>query len=127
MIMGRKTHESIGKVLDGRTNIVLSRDFRLVAPGAVLATSLDASLSFARADAAKRGVDEIMVIGGSDIFAATMPMADRLEITHVHASPEGDVLFPPIDPEVWQEISREEHFAGPDDDANFALVTYVKR
>ncbi len=64
LIMGRKTHESIGKLLDGRTNIVLSRDFRLVAHGAVLATSLDASLSFARADAAKRGVDEIMVIGG---------------------------------------------------------------
>ena len=49
---------------------------------------------YARTDAAKRGVDEIMVIGGSDIFAATMPMADRLEITHVHASPEGDALFP---------------------------------
>jgi dihydrofolate reductase len=127
VIMGRKTHDSIGKVLDGRTNIVLSRDFRLVAPGAVLATSLDASLSFARADAAKRGVDEIMVIGGSDIFAATMPMADRLEITHVHASPDGDAMFPPIDDEIWQEASREEHFAGPDDDADFSFATYIRR
>lgn len=127
VIMGRKTYESIGKLLPGRTNIVLTRDLSLVAPGAVLATSLDAALGYARTDAVKRGADEIMVIGGSDIFAATMPMADRLEITHVHASPEGDVLFPPIDPEVWQEISREEHFAGPDDDANFALATYVKR
>lgn len=103
LIMGRKTHESIGKLLDGRTNIVLSRDFRLVAHGAVLATSLDASLSFARADAAKRGVDEIMVIGGSDIFAATMPMADRLEITHVHASPEGDAMFLPDFVVYWRE------------------------
>jgi dihydrofolate reductase len=127
LIMGRKTHESIGKILAGRTNIVLTRDLALIAPGAVLATSLDAALSFARADAAKRGVDEIMVIGGSDIFAATMPMADRLEITHVHASPDGDALFPAIDPEVWEEISREEHFAGPDDDADFTLATYVKR
>jgi len=127
LIMGRKTLESIGKPLPGRTNIVLTRDLALIAPGAVLATSLDAALSFARTDAAKRGVDEIMVIGGSDIFAATMPMADRLEITHVHASPEGDVRFPPIDPEVWQETFREEHFAGPDDDANFTLVTYVRR
>ncbi|HEY7230870.1 MAG TPA: dihydrofolate reductase [Pseudolabrys sp.] len=127
LIMGRKTHESIGKILAGRTNIVLTRDLALIAPGAVLATSLDAALGFARADAAKRGVDEIMVIGGSDIFAATMPMADRLEITHVHASPDGDALFPPIDPEVWKETSREEHFAGPDDDADFTLVTYVKR
>jgi len=127
VVMGRKTHESIGKLLPGRTNIVLSRDLTLVAQGAVLATSLDAALSFARADAAKHNVDEIMVIGGSDIFTATMPMADRLEITHVHLSPEGDTLFPPIDPEVWEETWREEHYAGPDDDADFTLATYVKR
>ena len=127
VVMGRKTHESIGKLLPGRTNIVLSRDLTLVAQGAVLATSLDAALSFARADAAKHGVDEIMVIGGSDIFNATMPMADRLEITHVHMAPEGDTVFPPIDPEVWQESWREEHYAGPDDDANFTLATYVRR
>jgi dihydrofolate reductase len=127
VVMGRKTHESIGKLLPGRTNVVLSRDLTLVAQGAVLATSLDAALSFARADAAKHGVDEIMVIGGSDIFAATMPMADRLEITHVHTAPEGDAVFPPIDPEIWQEAWREEHYAGPDDDANFTLATYVRR
>ena len=127
VVMGRRTHESIGKLLPGRTNIVLSRDLTLVAPGAVLATSLDAALSFARTDAAKRGVDEIMVIGGSDVFAATMPMADVLEITHVHTSPDGDVLFPPIDPDVWQEVSREDHYAGPDDDADFTLATYVRR
>ena len=92
---------------------MLSRDLTLVAQGAVLATSLDAALSFARADAAKHGVDEIMVIGGSDIFAATMPMADRLEITHVHAAPDGDAVFPPIDPEVWQEAWREDALCRP--------------
>ena len=127
VIMGRKTHESIGKLLPGRTNIVLTRDLSLIAPGAVLATSLNAALDYARADAAKRGVDEIMVIGGGDIFVATMAMADRLEITHVHVSPEGDALFPPIDPEVWHEISREDHYAGPDDEASFTLATYVRR
>lgn len=127
LIMGRKTHESIGKLLDGRTNIVLTRDLSLIAPGAVLATSLDAALSVARKDATKRGVDEIMVIGGSDIFSATMPMADRLEITHVHGSPDGDVMFPPIDSEIWQEASREEHFAGPGDDADFSFTTYIRR
>ena len=127
LIMGRKTHESIGKVLDGRTNIVLTRDLSLVSPGTVLATSLDAALSFARNDAIRRGVDEIMVIGGGDIFAATMPMADRLEITHVHVSPDGDAQFPTIDPEVWQEVTHEDRFAGPNDDANFTLATYVRR
>ena len=127
VIMGRKTHESIGRLLPDRTNIVLTRDLSLIAPGAVLATSLDAALSYARSDAARRGVDEIIVIGGGDIFAATMDMADRLEITNVHMSPEGDVLFPVIEPEIWQEISREEHYAGADDDADFSLVTYIKR
>ena len=102
VIMGRHTFESIGKALPGRTNIVLSRDFSVPAPGAQLATSFDAALGAARNDAKKRGVNEIMVIGGSSIFERTMPMATRLEITHVHASPEGDRFFPEIDPAQWQ-------------------------
>jgi dihydrofolate reductase len=65
--------------------------------------------------------------GGSDVFATAMPMADRLEITHVHASPEGDALFPPIDPTMWAEVSRVKHPAGPDDDAGFSVVTYSRR
>ena len=68
-----------------------------------------------------------MVIGGSDVFAATLPMAERLEITHVHAAPEGDAIFPPIDPEVWEQIWIEEHHAGPDDEADFTLATYIRR
>ena len=76
VVMGRKTYESIGKPLKDRTNIVLTRDLSLNVPGGVLATSLDAALAIARQDAAKRGVDEIMVIGGSDVFAATMAMAE---------------------------------------------------
>jgi len=127
VIMGRKTYLAIGKPLKDRTNIVLTRDLGLVAPGAVLATSMDAALAFARQDAEKRGVDEIMVIGGSDVFAATMPVADRLEISHVHASPSGDSLFPPIDPAIWREVTREKHPAGPDDDASFTVVTYLRR
>jgi dihydrofolate reductase len=68
-----------------------------------------------------------MVIGGSDIFAATMRWPIRLEITHVHASPDGDAMFPPIDDEIWQEASREEHFGRPDDDADFSFATYIRR
>jgi dihydrofolate reductase len=127
VIMGRKTLESIGKALKDRTNIVLTRDLGLVARDAVLATSMDAAFAYARTDADKRGVDEIMVIGGSDIFEAAMPLADRLEITEVHASPEGDSYFPPIDPAVWREAKREEHRAGPGDDFEFSIITYVKR
>jgi dihydrofolate reductase len=127
VVMGRKTYESIGKPLKGRSNIVLTSDLGLAVPGGVLATSMDAALAYARKDAEQRGVDEIMVIGGSDVFAACMPMADRLEITHVHAASAGDALFPPIDPAIWRETSRTEHPAGPDDDASFALASYSRR
>src|ERR1035441_4299666 len=92
LIMGRKTFESIGKPLTGRTNIVLTRDFGTIAPGTVLATSLEEAFGVGPQDAEKRGVDEIMVIGGSDVFADTVARASRLEITHVHAAPEGDAL-----------------------------------
>jgi dihydrofolate reductase len=127
VVMGRKTYESIGKPLKDRTNIVVTRDLGLRAPGTVLATSLEAALLAARDDARRRGVNEIMVIGGSDMFAATMPAASRLEITHVYASPEGDVFFPRIDPAVWRETQRLEHPAGPGDSADFAFSVYQRR
>jgi dihydrofolate reductase len=127
VIMGRRTFESIGKPLTGRTNIVVTRSLGVIVPGGVLATSLDAALDFARDDAVKRGVDEIMVIGGSDVFSDTMGRASRLEITHVHASPPGDSFFPPIDPTVWAAGSRREYSAGPGDDADFSVVTYTRR
>jgi dihydrofolate reductase len=127
VIMGRKTYESIGKPLKDRTNIVLTRDSDWAAPGTVPAASLDAAIEAAWQAAEKRGAQEIMVIGGSDVFAAAMPMADRLEITHVHAAPEGDALFPPIDPTMWAEVCRVKHPAGLDDDAGFSVVTYSRR
>ena len=127
VIMGRKTFDAIGKPLKDRTNIVVSRDLSRKVSGGVLATSIDAALSIARDDATKRGVDEIMIIGGSDIFVALMPMATRLEITHVHAAPEGDVFFPPIDPAVWRQTSLAEHPAGKEDSAAFAIAVYSRR
>ena len=127
VVMGRKTFQSIGKPLKDRTNIVITRDKDFAAPGVVTAPSFEAALELARKDAEARGTDEIMIVGGSDIFAAALPLADRLEITHVHASPAGDVTFPPIDPAVWREVSRTEHAAGPQDDASFAVAAYLRR
>lgn len=127
VIMGRKTFQSIGKPLDRRSNIVITRDRTFTAPGTEIAPSFAAALELARKDAERRGVDEIMVIGGGDVFEATLPMAARLEITHVHANPEGDAYFPPIDPAQWREVTREERAAGPDDSASFAVATYVRR
>lgn len=126
VIMGRKTYESIGKPLPQRTNIVLTRDPALAMAGVLTASNLDDAFALARADAKARGVDEIMVIGGSDVFAATLADADRLEITRVHASPEGDVTFPPIDPGAWREVARERHARGPHDDTDFTTLTYER-
>ena len=125
VVMGRKTYRSIGKPLPGRTNIVASREASFCAPG-VLVGDLDAAMALARGDALRRGADEIVVIGGTDIFTQTMPLADRLEITHVHARPEGDTFFPTIASKQWREGARSEHPAGPRDEAAFTYVTYVR-
>jgi dihydrofolate reductase len=126
VLMGRKTYVSIGKPLPGRTNIVLTRDPAFAAPGVVVARNLDAALASARGDALRRGADEIVVIGGTDIFAQTMALADRLEITHVHSRPDGDTFFPPIDPQLWREATRSDHPAGPKDEASFSYVSYAR-
>lgn len=127
LLMGRKTFASIGKALPGRTSIVVSRDAKLNLPGAVVAPSLAAGLEVAAGDALRRGVDEIMVIGGGEVFGELMPRVTRLEITRVHASPEGDAFFPDIDERAWRESARQPHAAGPKDDAAFTTLTYVRR
>jgi dihydrofolate reductase len=127
VVMGRKTFVSIGRPLPQRTNIVITRDANFTAPGIVTAPNFAAALALAREDADKRGTDEIMVIGGSEVFAAAMPLAERLEITHVHSDTQGDVAFPPIDPKVWRETERTEHAAGPHDEASFDVTVYARR
>jgi dihydrofolate reductase len=126
VLMGRKTYLSIGKPLAGRTNIVISRNAGFAPEGVMVARSLDAALAMAREDARKRAANEIVVIGGTDVFAQTMPLADRMEITHVHAKPKGDTYYPPIDGTQWRATSRSDHPAGPRDDSAFSYVTYVR-
>jgi dihydrofolate reductase len=122
LVMGRKTFTSIGKPLPGRDNIVVTRDAAFDAAGTDHAASIDAALSIARAKAAERGVDEIMVIGGAEIFALTLPMADRIYLTRIHARPDGDVVFPEPDPGVWREVSRAPVPPDPRDDAAATLL-----
>lgn len=126
VVMGRRTFASIPKPLKGRTSIVVSRDPAFAAPGIVVAPTLEAALATARGDTLRRGADAIAIVGGQDIFARTLSMADRLEVTEVHARPEGDTFFPPIDPDVWREIGRAAQPAGPGDDAAFTFVTYER-
>ncbi len=126
VLMGRKTFVSIGKPLPGRTNIVVSRDPGFTPDGVIVVRDLEQALAVARDDAQRRGVDEIAVIGGTDIFTQLLPLADRLEITHVHARPEGDTYFPPIDATQWHPVARSDHPAGPQDEAGFSYVTYAR-
>jgi dihydrofolate reductase len=126
VIMGRKTYRSIGKPLQGRTTIVVSRDATFAAPGIVVAPSLGAALGSARGDALRRNVDAIVIAGGADIYAQAMPHATRLSITHVCVRVDGDARFPAIDPKLWREIDRSEHKAGAEDEAAFAFVNYAR-
>lgn len=108
IVMGRKTWDSLRKKpLDGRDNIVVTRDPAFAADGAIVVRTVDDALQAARAAAAARGVDEIMVIGGAEIFRATLPAAARIYLTRVEAEPEGDVYLPPFAPEDWQLAASE--------------------
>jgi dihydrofolate reductase len=121
VIMGRKTWQSIGKPLQGRTNIVVTRQPGFSADGALVAPSLDAALGLAEREAP----EEIMVIGGGEIYAEAMAAADRLYVTHVAASPAGSVRFPAVDPAIWQADGLPERLpAGEKDDAATAFVIY---
>jgi dihydrofolate reductase len=125
IVMGRKTFLSFPRrPLPGRTNIVITRDETFRAAGAVVTTSFAAARAVAQADALRRSVAEIAVIGGADVYAQSMDLADRLEITEVHVAPPGDTYFPPVDTAKWREVARKLNPAGPDDSAAFSYVTY---
>jgi dihydrofolate reductase len=125
VIMGRKTFESIGKPLPGRHNIVLTRDPRWRAPGATLAPNLAEAIAAAGLDPRARA-DELMVIGGAEIYALARPIATRIELTRIHVSPDGDTWFPDPDPADWREAAREDHAADGDAPAH-SFLTYGRR
>lgn len=103
IVMGRRTHESIGRALPGRRNIVLSREQGYLAPGCDVFASLDAAL-VALSDEA-----EVMIVGGAALYAQALPYAACLYVTDVDAELDGDVHFPAFDREAWRELEREAH------------------
>lgn len=107
VIMGRKTYESIGKPLPGRSNIVISRDPDFAADGVQVALSLQEAHGLASEIARTDGVDEAVVMGGAQIYELAMPLAQTLYFTEVHANVEGDAVLAPIDWRSWREVSRE--------------------
>ena len=112
MVMGRKTYQSIGRPLPGRTSIVLTRDLSYRAPEVIVAHSLDDALRLAGEDG------EVFVIGGAAIYRMAMPRADRMYVTHIHAAVEGDAVFPPVTWNDWKLIQDDPQI--PDQNESFA-------
>jgi dihydrofolate reductase len=127
VVMGRKTFVSIGRPLPGRTNIVVTRDLDFRANGVVVTHSFADAKATATGDALRRFATEIAVLGGAEIYAQWMDNADRLEITEVHARPDGDTRFPAVDLTAWEEVARVRNPAGPHDSADFSYVTFRRR
>ena len=127
VVMGRKTFLSLRRPLPGRTNIVVTRDAGFRRPGAVVTMSLANARAVATGDALRRLATEIVVIGGAEIYAQWMGIADRLEVTEVHARPEGDTCLAAIAAADWKEVARVRNPSGPDDSADFSYVTYMRR
>lgn len=124
IIMGRKTFETLKKPLDGRTNIVVTRDPNFKAEGVRVAGSVAEALSVAEQVLAQSGAgeadtpaqDEIIVIGGAQIYAETLSKADRIYLTEIQGCPDGDTKFPALEPKQWQIVSETPIEQGPKDD-----------
>ena len=121
MIMGRKTFDSIGKPLPGRESIVVTRDASFAHEGVHVARSIDDAIVIGAARAQAMGVEEIMVVGGGELYRATLDRADRIVLSEVDLAPEGDAFFPALDMSRWREVSRETPPRGENDDAAFTV------
>ncbi|NIE84023.1 MULTISPECIES: dihydrofolate reductase [unclassified Burkholderia] len=122
IVMGRKTHESIGRPLPGRRNIVVTRDAARRFEGCETVGSLAEALAVAARD----GAAEAFLIGGAQLYAEGLGQADKLIVTEIDADFEGDAAFPAPDPAHWREVSRETHHAGAPNDFDYAFVGYTR-
>lgn len=127
IVMGRRTYESIGRPLPGRTNIVVSRNESFRPDGVLTAADLDAAIELAKSIAAADGVDEIVIVGGETIYRQAMAYADRLYVTHVDVSPEGDAYFPRIASDTWAAVDAPDIPGSERDSAGFAVRVYERR
>lgn len=127
VIMGRKTFRSIGKALPGRENVVVTRDPGFSAEGVNIAASIEEAFRLAEGFARRDGQNEVAVIGGGQIYAETFDRATVLHVTHVETVLEGDTVFPPIDPLLWQSGDEERVPKGPKDAFSTRFVTYRRR
>lgn len=127
IVMGRRTFDSIGRALPGRTSIVLSGNANFHAEGVRTAPNLDAALAIAEAEAKRLSIGEIAVIGGRTLYAETLPRAARIYLTEVHAKPDGNVQFPAFDRSEWNEVAREGPLQGAHDAHPYSFVVLDRR
>ncbi|WP_375646543.1 dihydrofolate reductase [Bartonella sp. AA56HLJMS] len=127
IVMGRKTWDSVGRPLLGRTNIVITRDCTFCAEGAVVAHSLSQACSLATNVASQNDVEEIFIIGGGEIFQQGLHMADKIFLTEVLASIEGDSFFPVFDKEKWTIVQTQDIPKGDKDSHPTRFVVYERK
>ena len=122
VVMGRRTFESIGRPLPGRANIVISRDTNYAPDGVTVVHTLDDALRIAGERAVAGGATEVMVIGGGQIYAETLEKANRVYLTEIHATIDGDTFFPELLTEHWREVSRFSDESGEHSDPRYSFV-----
>jgi dihydrofolate reductase len=124
VVMGRKTYESIGKPLDRRDNIVITRQKDFAPPGVHVVDTVAGAVALGRELASRRGADEVAIIGGAEVFRAALPLTQRVYLTLVHGRPEGDIVLDAFDPNIWREASREpmQQAAGDEFPAEFIVL-----
>lgn len=118
IVMGRKTYDSIGKPLPGRTTVIVTRNMDYAVPGCMAANSLDAALTAALGD------NEVFFVGGADLYRQVMPIANRIYLTEIQRVYDGDAFFPEFDPKQWQETARDKHQGK---DFEYHYVTYDRQ
>lgn len=118
IIMGRKTYESLNRLLPGRTTVIVTRNKDFTVDGAVITHSLEEAIACCKGD------EEAFLIGGAELYAEGLKLAGKLYLTEIHAEYEGDAFLPAFDPDQWQEISQEDHLSAQG--LAFSYVTYIR-
>lgn len=121
LIMGRKTYESIGRPLSGRTIVIITRDKNYHAPGCIVVSSLEEALITAKKD------NEPFIFGGGEIFSAALPSVNKIYMTRIHQRFEGDTYFPELNKEDWKEVYREKHVADGKDHFDYSYVNLERK
>lgn len=120
VFMGRKTYDSIGKPLPNRRNIIISRSVKEIV-GCEVAASLEVALQICKEE------DEVFIIGGSEIFRESLPIANRIDLTRIHQDVDGDTFFPEIDLQIWQETQREDFSPDEKNPFSYSFITLNRR